>query len=228
MSNKIFIFIGPPGSGKGSLSALCVQHLGWKQLSAGNLCRREIGCCSEIGQQIAFLIKSGKLIPDGLIAKMVKKDLEESLNSNSHVILDGFPRTVSQAYEFETILKDMQFVTSNLSIVRLMARDETVITRLTSRLMCSNDSCQAVYSTFDEKLKPHQAMVCNVCKAPLRQRDDDNRAVVKDRLDQYRFHEKALLDFYGQRDHAWFDLDVEKKLEDVFGEFQHLMALKNS
>jgi adenylate kinase len=225
VSNRIYIFIGPPGSGKGSLSALCVQKLGWLQLSTGNMCRREIGRSSEIGQQIAFLIKSGKLIPDGLIAGMVKKDLEESLNSNSNVILDGFPRTVSQAAEFETVLKDMQFVSSNLSIVRLLASDDVVVERLTSRLICSNDTCQAVYSTLDERLKPQQAMVCNTCNAPLRQREDDTRTVVQDRLDQYRFHENQLLDFYKQRDHVWFDVNVEKKLEDVFSEFKHVMAL---
>lgn len=227
MSNRIFIFIGPPGSGKGSLSAMCVQQLGWLQLSTGNICRREIARASEIGQQIAFLIKSGKLIPDGLIASMVRKDLEESLNSNSNVILDGFPRTISQAAEFEAALKDMQFVTSNVSIIRLLARDEVVVGRLTSRLICSNDGCQAVYSTLDERLKPQQEMVCNLCKASLCQRDDDTRAVVQDRLDQYRFHENMLLDFYKQRDHVWFDVDVERKLEDVFSEFKHLMALNN-
>ena len=192
------------------------------------MCRREISRASEIGQQIAILIKSGKLIPDGLIASMVKKDLEDSLNNNSHVILDGFPRTVSQANEFETILKDMQFVTSNLSIVRLIAQDETVVMRLTNRLICSNDTCQAVYSKFDQKLKPQQTMVCDSCMAPLRQRDDDDKAIVQNRLEQYRFHENKLLDFYRQRDHAWLDVDVEKSLEDVFGEFNRLMALKNN
>lgn len=225
MNNRIFIFIGPPGSGKGSLSALCVQRLGWLQLSTGNMCRREIQASSEIGQQIAFLIKSGKLIPDGLIAGMVKKDLEESLNNNSNVILDGFPRTISQATEFEAVLKDMQLAASYVSIVRLLARDEVVVGRLTSRLICSNSGCQAVYSTIDERLKPQQTMVCDLCKATLRQREDDTRAVVQDRLDQYRFHENMLLDFYKQRDHEWFDVDVEKNVEDVFNEFKHLVAL---
>lgn len=227
MNSKIYIFIGPPGSGKGSLAALCVQQLGWLQLSAGNLCRREISQASEIGQQIAFLINSGKLIPDGLIASMVKKDLIESLKSNSNVILDGFPRTVSQAHEFESIVSDMQLGMSNLHIVRLLAKDETVVTRLTSRLICSNETCQAVYSTCDEGLRPRENMVCNLCKAVLRQREDDTQAVVQDRLGQYRFHEKMLLDFYKQRDHTWIDVDVEKQLEDVFDEFKHLITLHN-
>ena len=73
----IVIFLGPPGSGKGSLSQLCVKRLGWHQLSTGNLCREHIARGTEIGTQIDFAIKSGKLIADSLILEMVHDWLRE-------------------------------------------------------------------------------------------------------------------------------------------------------
>ena len=136
---KIYIFIGPPGSGKGSLSVLCVQHLGWKQISAGSLCRREIRCGSELGKQIDFTIKSGKLVPDGLIARMVEGVLQEQMITTARpIILDGFPRTVAQAQELDAVLSKETFAEASLVIVRLCISDDIILKRLLSRLICSN------------------------------------------------------------------------------------------
>ena len=66
------VLFGPPGSGKGTLSGLCVKELGWVQISTGNLCRKHIADNTKIGQEIDFAIKSGKLISDALIIEMVK------------------------------------------------------------------------------------------------------------------------------------------------------------
>ena len=75
----VFIFIGPPGAGKGSLSSLCVNHFEWLQISTGNLCRKHIAEQTKIGKEIDLIIKSGKLINDTISKlKDVLSDLELS------------------------------------------------------------------------------------------------------------------------------------------------------
>ena len=91
---RIVLFVGPPGSGKGTLSQKCVQELGWKQISTGDLCRAHIANETEIGKKIDFAIKSGKLVDDGLISQMVFEWFSEQKNGPHTVILDGYPRTV--------------------------------------------------------------------------------------------------------------------------------------
>lgn len=102
---KIFIFIGPPGSGKGSLSSLCTQKFGWKQLSTGNLCIKHIANETSIGKKIDFAIKSGKLIEDDLITQMITEWFTNQSVNSLAVILDGYPRTVEQARFFDDFIK---------------------------------------------------------------------------------------------------------------------------
>jgi len=144
-SKDIYLFMGAPGSGKGSLAQQCVQKLGWKQLSTGNLCRMHVNEQTEIGKQIAFSIQSGKLIPDELITAMVVEQFNQMAKDSSAVILDGYPRTLAQADALDDALKN-QFNTWNLHVIRLVIADDIIIDRLNRRLVCQNQECQAVYS----------------------------------------------------------------------------------
>ncbi len=140
----IFIFLGPPGSGKGSLSHLCVKRLGWQQLSTGNLCREHIAQQTDIGKQIDFAIKSGKLISDSLIIEMASAWLKKTFEHTGIVIFDGFPRTVPQAQALHEIITSLDDVTMN--VVRMDIPFETVVYRLLARSICQNNKCQSVYS----------------------------------------------------------------------------------
>jgi len=108
--SKLFLFMGLPGSGKGTISHMCTTKLGWMQLSTGNLCREHIQKQTELGKHIDFIIKSGKLVEDEIILEMIKQWLMEVLHSQAVVILDGFPRTMRQAHLLDEILTtlDMQ------------------------------------------------------------------------------------------------------------------------
>ena len=101
--DRVILFIGPPGSGKGTLSQKCVQKLGWQQISTGDLCRRHIAKQTEIGKSIDFAIKSGKLVSDGLISQMVFDWFRQENIESDVVILDGYPRTVNQAKDFDEL-----------------------------------------------------------------------------------------------------------------------------
>lgn len=225
MKKDIFIFIGPPGSGKGTLSTLCTKTLQWVQLSTGNLCRKHIQEQTAIGKEIAFAINSGKLISDALISSMVEEWLIEKMEQEAAIILDGYPRAVAQAQVLDTILKE-RFNTVKVHVIKFTISDETIVNRLTGRLICHNSKCQAVYSlSTDSKLAPKKSMVCDLCSGPLGQREDDKLTAVKERLLIYHKHTQDLLNFYASIKQPIIELEADKDLPVVFEDFKKLVGL---
>jgi len=225
-SRNIVIFIGPPGSGKGSLSNLCMEHLKWVQLSTGNLCRIHIAQQTEIGQQMDQAIRSGKLIADHLIIDMVDSWLLEQNEQTSSIILDGYPRTVAQAQALMSLLKD-KLNEFNLHVVRLSISDDQVVLRLGGRSICQNKNCQAVYSLLPgSSLSPKKEMVCDKCSHSLIRRSDDELEAIKERLKTYYKHENDLLSYYHGAGIEIKKVNVEKTLHEVFGEFKILMGMQ--
>lgn len=188
---QLILFLGAPGSGKGSLSRMCVDNLAWVQLSTGDLCRKHLAEGTQIGKQIDFAMKSGTLVSDDLIIDMVVEWLEKQQAGGKTIIFDGFPRTVVQAEKFFEIVK-FRFPHLSISIIELKVPDQEIIQRLSSRLICSNNACQRVYSNRDSLLKPKVGGVCDVCGSPLVQRVDDNPETIKNRLQIYHRHADEL------------------------------------
>lgn len=219
---KIIIFIGPPGSGKGSLSSICVEQLELVQLSTGNLCRKHIAEKTEIGLAIGMAIKAGGLVSDEIISSMVNQWLMDQKND---IILDGYPRTLRQAEALkELILKAMP--TTDVSIVKLALSNETVINRLSARVICSNKDCQAVYSLLKGSLlKPNNVTKCNKCSGSLLRRPDDEPVAIEERLKSYYNHEQDLLSFYENADLKVHHLAVERPLGDVFNDLKNILDL---
>jgi adenylate kinase len=226
MSSNIIIFIGPPGSGKGSLSHLCVKDLGWVQLSTGSLCRKHIAQNSPIGEKIDFAIKSGKLIEDDLIVSMVSEWLEQNNVQNEYIILDGFPRTIAQAEALDKLLRD-KFASVQIHTVKLDVSSETVIKRLSARFICPNDACQAVYSTLaDSNLKSQDLYKCDECSRVLVSRSDDTIEAIKERLVLYYAYEQMLIDYYKHKNQFIGEINVEQSLSTVFQDFKLLLDNK--
>lgn len=220
---EVFVFIGPPGSGKGSLSNYCTDKLGWKQLSTGFLCRKNITENTEIGKQIDFAIKSGKLISDGLIISMVEDWLLNNGAQFEIAILDGFPRTVKQAEALDHLINN-KIKDCVLRVVRLFISDEVIVQRLAARLICGNSDCQSIYSSLPvSALMPERGMKCDKCHSALTRRPDDEINSVKERLKIYHNHEKILLDYYRDYGLSINEVNVEKPLKDVFEDFQILL-----
>ncbi len=211
----IYIFLGPPGSGKGSLSQLCRKRLGWQQLSTGNLCREHIAKETEIGKKIDFAIKSGKLISDSLIVDMVHEWLATKANAAKPVIFDGFPRTVLQARILYELVKNSKGI--RLHLVQLTVPDEEIVYRLSARSICKNNECQCVYSLHKHSaLQPRKEMTCNECESPLVCRTDDEESAIYERLRIYHQHERAMLDFFGSIGHSIGTIRADAPLEDVY------------
>ena len=216
----LYIFIGPPGSGKGSLSRLCVEQLGLAQLSTGFLCRKHIAEKTTIGKKIDLVINSGKLIPDAMIIDMVQEWLLEHADKIQGIIFDGFPRTRSQAEALQNLI-EQQLPDFTVNVVQLTISPDTVVQRLLNRSICQNQDCQAVYSLLSgSRLAPKEPGICDFCASPLTKRDDDAAAVVQKRLQEYKEQEHELIEFYTAHGIPIMHINVEQPLGSVFEEFK--------
>lgn len=221
----VYLFIGPPGSGKGTITSLCVNTFGWGQLSTGNLCRKHIVEQTEVGQQIDFALKSGKLVPDSLIASMVNEWFVSVASRVESIILDGYPRTVMQANYFHRFIRMMD-ASVDVKIVKFNLHDDEIIQRLCSRYTCSNKNCQAVYSVIGGSSQtPLKNDVCDRCQCILTRRSDDTEDIIKERLQMYHRHEQELIAFYQEHNYPIAAIDVNKSVESVFLEFKKLIEL---
>lgn len=221
MSREIFLFIGPPGAGKGTLAHLCMNRMGWMQCSTGDLCRQHISQGTTLGKEIDLLVKSGKLIPDALIIDMVEQWLKEHMAQGTKVILDGFPRTMIQAQKLDALLEKPEFSDCAVSIVRMELDNETVVKRLVSRLICTNKDCCAVYSAH-----VGEVTTCAECGAPLMRRHDDIESVIRERLKAYHEHAQDLIHYYQKTGRRTGILNVAQPVEKVFDQFVHIMGLQ--
>lgn len=217
----IYIFIGPPGSGKGTLAQRCVDEFGWAKLSTGDLCRFHISRQTEIGKQIDFLIKAGKLIPDDIISEMVSDWLLSRIDSFNGIILDGYPRTELQVQMlFDLVEKKCTGL--RLRAVKFDISDDVVVRRLSNRRICEKHDCQEVYSLLaDAKLAPKKDMICDRCGSCLIQRNDDKVEVIRDRLTIYHLHDPSAV--FAKRGQIVEKIDSSRPLNEVFTDFKHLI-----
>lgn len=222
---NIVLFLGPPGAGKGSLSQLCIKRLGWQQLSTGNLFREHIALGTELGKEVDFAIKSGKLISDSLVVDMVDVWLGRSMKSQT-VIFDGFPRTVPQAGSLQKLLESRGDI--SLHLVRLTIPDEDLMYRLLARSICQNNECQMVYSLRKGSgHSPSQLNTCDECNSPLMRRSDDDETSIKERLKIYHEHEQGLRLFYEASGYPVTSIEAHVPIEEVYERVVETTGFKN-
>lgn len=192
MAPKRLVFLGPPGTGKGTQAARLRELHGWHPLSSGDVMRAEIKAQSAIGKAAADYVKSGKLVPDGIITSVILAGLER-LPHQDGWILDGFPRTVPQAEALETGLQDWK--TPIDGVINFDLADRTIVERIISRRVC-----KVCGSTYNVRFQPpRQEGVCDRCGGEVTQRVDDREDVVATRLATYREQTAPLIAFYQQR-----------------------------
>ncbi len=214
--NKIFLFFGPPGSGKGSLSSMCVQQFGWKHVSTGDLCREHIKLGTEIGKHIKAISEQGKYVSDEIIADMVADWIMHQKEVSQDFILDGYPRTRKQAEMLDKLMQE-RLQNFQLVLVKLNINSDLLVNRIVHRVSCSNKDCGRIYSTFaTSQSKPKVEMVCDACGCALAKRLDDNEQALKLRLQTYYQHEQELINFYIDKGLSIEMLNCNQPLQDVF------------
>ena len=189
------VMLGKPGSGKGTVGKMLSESLNIVHISSGELFRNYTKKAGKIGQEINSYISKGNLVPDDLAIKLVEKRLLEKDCKNG-VILDGFPRTVTQAKELDNFLEKQSL--KIVIAVELDLLDKDIIDRITKRIECPNPSCREVYNL--EFKKPRQEGICDKCGSKLVQRDDDNIETIQQRLKSYHETAGKLTKYYKEKD----------------------------
>ncbi|GBR72356.1 adenylate kinase [Candidatus Termititenax spirochaetophilus] len=189
---KDLIILGAPGAGKGTLSADLCPLLKIKHISTGDLLREVVESGSALGQEIGGYIKTGALVPDEVIGRMIKEQLNTAECRNG-VLLDGFPRTPPQAEMLENILADLQRRIT--AVFFLNIEQEQVVNRLIHRVSCRK--CGKPYHLIN--LPPKKSGICDDCGGDLIQREDDREETIRKRFATFLEKTQPLIDFYDRK-----------------------------
>jgi adenylate kinase len=179
------IFLGPPGAGKGTKAEIVAERLGIATISTGAIIREAIKSGSPMGVEAKKFIDAGNLISDDVVIGIVKERLAKS-DCKRGFILDGFPRTVSQAIA----LSDMGVAIDR--VVFIDVPDEVIFDRMSGRRVCQK--CGATYHVTDHPSKAGD--LCEKCGGELMIRSDDAPEVVHSRLEVYHTTTEPLYDHY--------------------------------
>lgn len=187
---KNIIFFGPPGCGKGTQADLLVKTKNYFTVSTGFLLREIVNSGSELGKNIASILSSGDLVSDDIVNKLV----DEFYTKNKMVqaiILDGYPRSLSQAKSLDIILKNHS--TEISKVFYFDVSEDIIVKRVTGRYSCSN--CGAVYNTFFlNTVIPGE---CDKCHSHnFSKRSDDSEEIIINRLNVFKESTYPLLEFY--------------------------------
>ena len=182
------ILLAAPGAGKGTQAEKLSAHYGIPTISTGAILRHNIQQETELGKLAKQYIDGGNLIPDDVMIEVMRSRLAED-DCKAGFILDGFPRTLTQAEAL-----DASDITID-AVLNLVVPDETIISRLAGRLECKN--CAATFHT--EFRKPKVAGICDNCGGELVVRADDKPETVKSRLSVYHTQTEPLLRYYTQK-----------------------------
>lgn len=186
------IMMGPPGSGKGTMAADLSRIFHIAHISTGEIFRNNIKAQTPSGIEAKSYIVLGQLVPDSVTIAMVEDRLMEP-DCRDGYILDGFPRTLTQASALaESLASKNQKIDL---VVNLDLPDEMVVRRLSTRRLCS--SCGRGYNT--ESLPPKVENVCDVCGGKLIQRDDDRPETIMNRLVAYHEQTAPLITYYQEQ-----------------------------
>jgi len=182
------IFIGPPGSGKGTQAKRLADVHEIPHISTGDMLREAVADGTELGKQAAPIMAAGALVPDDLMIGIIKDRLSKS-DAAKGFILDGFPRTLVQAEKLDNIVGNGE---ESLRVLQLLVPDEAIVRRIALRRSCSN--CGAVYHL--ENNSPSSDSVCDRCGTGLIARPDDNEQAVRKRLEAFHRQTLPVATFY--------------------------------
>jgi len=201
------LLMGPPGAGKGTQAVILAEKLGIPHISTGDMFRKAVKEQTPLGIEAKRYMDGGGLVPDEVTIGIVRERLAEA-DCQKGFLLDGFPRTVYQAEALDGIMKDMG---SNLDVALNIDVDEdALIGRISGRRMCR--SCGKPYHVSFSPSKVSGQ--CDECGGELYQRDDDQEATVRKRLEVYKAQTLPLLDYYKAKGLV-VNVDGNQPMEDV-------------
>lgn len=212
------VFLGAPGSGKGTQSQRLVERHGIPQISTGDLLRVHVREGTPLGVRAKAVMDAGQLVDDATILGMVRARLAES-DAAKGFILDGFPRTIPQAEGLEQMLGE---IGRPLDAVILFNVDpQKLIQRISGRRSCQD--CGRVFNVHTAPV-PVPPPCGGKCETPrLVQRPDDTEETVAKRIGVYEAQTAPLIDFYGAKG-LLRSIDADAPLETVTARVEAALA----
>ncbi len=183
------ILLGAPGSGKGTQAVKLAARHKMPHVSTGDIFREEISKKSDLGTQVSEYVKSGRLVPDELTVAIISKRLGQP-DCQTGFLLDGFPRTVSQAESLDAYLSSSRRKLD--AVVYLALAEEEVVRRLSGRRHC--EKCGKIYNLASQP--PRRPDLCDVDDGKLLQREDDRPETVRKRLMVFNDLTQPLISYY--------------------------------
>lgn len=202
------VLLGPPGAGKGTQATRIAEKYSIPHISTGDIFRKNVKEETALGKKAKEYMDKGMLVPDDLTIELVEDRLR-SEDCKNGFLLDGFPRTVYQAEQFDQYLKSQELSINH--VLDIDVEKEELFTRLTGRRVCK--SCGATYHV--KNMPPKQEGICDVCGGELYQRADDSADTVENRIEVYLTQTKPLVEYF-EKSGVLSHIDGAAGLENVF------------
>lgn len=211
------VLLGPPGAGKGTQANLLKELFDIAHISTGDILREEMKNQTLLGKEIKKFVESGALVPDEVVTKIIENRLTHGAGISKGFMLDGFPRTRTQAEDLDKIL-----ITNKNSIdyaIYFKSTLSVIIQRLTGRRVCRK--CGALFHAVNKP--PKKPGACDICSGELYQRSDDNEETIKNRIAIYEKSTQPIIEYY-KKQGKLIKVDADKDADFVKS---HLMEVFN-
>lgn len=193
---NILVFLGPPGAGKGTICSKLSSTSHLPHISTGDLLREQLKSEDPLSNELRSYMSQGQLVPDEVILKVLMKRVQKD-DCSKGFILDGFPRTKSQAEKLVAAFPQKD----HLIFVNVSISDDAILERLQGRLICQNCS-RPYHITLNPPLSKGK---CNHCKGKLITREDDQSDIILKRLDIYKAQYAPIKKFL-KENYQWIEI----------------------
>ena len=209
------ILLGAPGAGKGTQAAKLVEYFDLAQVSTGDMLRSAVSKGTPLGKEAQKYMNAGDLVPDEIVIGLIKDRLDDA-DTAKGFILDGFPRSTSQA-----IALDEQLAELSRSINLTIAIDidpEVIVERISTRRHCP--ACGHITTVAEGEF-------CIICGCKLVQREDDKEDVVRKRIKVYEQSTAPLIDYYRGKG-VLHQIEGNRPVDEVWAEVQSIVESSKS
>ena len=208
------MILGPPGAGKGTQSNNIINDFDLKQVATGDLLRNEIKLQTDLGKKIESIINNGELASDDVVNVLIEKIISDPNNFN-RLIFDGYPRTISQIYSLEKILKKFN---QKISIALSLRIDKDIISkRINGRIICAK--CFKIFNVY---LNPANSKNHECDKKYLTKRTDDNFKTILNRFETYVTKTKPILNYYKKKG-SLYEINANQNIEEICSEIKDIL-----
>ncbi|MEY2469073.1 MAG: adenylate kinase [Actinomycetota bacterium] len=184
------VLLGKQGAGKGTQCVRLARHYVVSHVSTGDIFRAAVRAGTEFGRAVKEYLDAGELVPDDVVVGAVGERLNHPDTRSRGFILDGFPRSVSQAHGLGKLLDPIRLD----MVIDLHISTDEALSRLNGRRVCS--TCAAIYHVSKP---PKYDWTCDNCGGEVVQRDDDTDDAIRRRLQLYEEETKPLIEYYFDR-----------------------------